>query len=382
MLLCRMGEGAGIVSRSICILVCCLLVAACGRTPAPAVARPATAERVVNVYNWYDYIDPGVLRKFESRYGIRVRYNVFDSNNTLESRLLAGHSGYDVVFPSGAYLESLVRAGVFQRLDRSRLPNWKNLDAQIMHRLSAHDPENAHAVVYTWGITGIAYDSARVGKLVPGGPPDSWSLLFDPRVASRLAGCGIGLYESPNVIVPSVLAWLGRPPDSESVQELDAAGAALLAVRPYIRKISTGSLVEDLATGELCVIIASNGDAMQARERTRIADNGVDVRFVIPHEGAVMWFDVAAIPADAPHPDNAYRFIDFLMDPDIAAQNSNAIHFPNGNAAAQRAVQPELANAAIFPQGELAGRLIPERARNESYTRLRTRMWTRFRTGK
>lgn len=336
----------------------------------------------MNVYNWYDYIDPGVLRKFQARYGIRVQYNVFDSNNTLEARMLAGHSGYDVVFPSGAYLESLVRAGVFQRLDRSRLPNWKNLDPRIMDRLAAHDPGNAHAVVYTWGITGIAYDAGRVGKLLPGETTDTWSLLFDPRTASRLAGCGIGLYESPNVIVPSVLAWLGRPANSESVDDLDAAGAALMAVRPYIRKISTGSLVEDLSTGELCLIIASNGDAMQARERASIANNGVNVQFVIPREGAVMWFDVAAIPADAPHVENAYRFINFLLDPAVAAENSNAIHFPNGNAAAQPAMQPELANSAIFPRGDLAARIVPERARSEAYTRLRTRVWTRFRTGK
>lgn len=371
-----------VVNRFACLVVCCLLLAACGRAPAPAAGQPLASERVVNVYNWYDYIDPGVLRKFEARSGIRVHYNVFDSNNTLEARLLAGHSGYDVVFPSGAYLESLVRAGVFQRLDRSRLPNMKNLDARIMDRLAAHDPGNAHAVVYTWGITGIAYDAARVNKLLAGGPADTWSLLFDAREASRLAGCGIGLYESPNVIIPSVLAWRGRPANSESVEDLDTAGAALMAVRPFIRKISTGSLVEDLSTGELCVIIASNGDAMQARERAHIAGNGVDVQFVIPKEGAVMWFDVAAVPTDAPHVDNAYRFIDFLMDPAIAAENSNAIHFPNGNAAAQPAMQPELANANIFPQGDLATRIVPERARSEAYTRLRTRMWTRFRTGK
>jgi putrescine transport system substrate-binding protein len=211
---------------------------------------------------------------------------------------------------------------------------------------------------------------------------DSWALLFDPRVAAHFADCGIGLYESPNVIVPSVLAWLGEPPGSEDVGKLERARQSLMAVRPYIRKISNGSLVEDLATGELCVIIASNGDAMQAQERTRIAGNGEQVRYSIPREGAVMWFDVAAIPSDAPHPGNAHRFIDFLLDPAIAAENSNAIHFPNGNAASQPSLQPELTNASIFPERELASRLIPERSKSEAYVRLRTRMWTRFRTGK
>jgi putrescine transport system substrate-binding protein len=360
--------------------VVCLLLAACGHSANPA-ATDAPEERVVNVYNWYDYIKPEVLRKFEARYGVRVHYSVFDSNNTLEAKLLAGHSGYDVVFPSGAYLESMIAAGVFRPLDKSLLPNLKNLDPAILRRLATHDPGNAHAVVYAWGITGIAYDEAKVRARLPGAPLESWSMLFDPRIAARLADCGIGLYESPNVIVPSVLAWLGEPPNSEDAGKLQRAQNALLAVRPYIRKISSGSLVDDLATGELCLIIASNGDAMQAQERTRIAANGLQVRYSIPREGAVMWFDAAAILTDAPHPGNAHRLIDFLMDPAIAAENSNAIRFPNANAASQRMLQPELTNAALFPAGELASRLIPERAKSEEYTRLRTRMWTRFRTG-
>jgi putrescine transport system substrate-binding protein len=359
----------------------CLLLAGCGHPSAPSHPDAAAEERVVNVYNWYDYIKPEVLRKFEARYGVQVHYTVFDSNNTLEARLLAGHSGYDVVFPSGAYLESMIAAGVFRTLDKTLLPNLKNLDPVIMQRLAAHDPGNAHASDYTWGITGIAYDEAKVRARLPQAPVDSWSLLFDPRVAARLADCGIGLYESPNVIVPSVLAWLGEPPNSEDPDKLARAQTALLAVRPYIRKISSGSLVDDLSTGELCVIIASNGDAMQAQERARIAANGMQIRYSIPREGAVMWFDVAAIPTDAPHPGNAHRLIDFLMEPAIAAENSNAIRFPNANAAAQPLLQPELTNASIFPSGELAAKLIPERAKSEEYMRLRTRVWTRFRTG-
>jgi putrescine transport system substrate-binding protein len=361
----------------------CLVCISCGNYVGSSVPPAAGAEeKVVNVYNWYDYIKPDVLRKFEARTGVQVRYNVFDSNNTLAARLLAGHSGYDVVFPSGAYLESLVAAGVFRALDKSRLPNLKNLDPTIMQRLAAHDPGNVHAVDYTWGITGMAYNEAAVRARVPQAPVDSWSLLFDPKVAARLADCGIGLYESPNIIVPSVLAWLGEPPNSEDPAKLERAQTALAAVRPYIRKISSGSLVDDVATGELCLIIASNGDAMQAQERTRIAANGIQIRYSIPKEGAVIWFDAAAVPVDAPHPDNAHRLIDFLMDPAIAAENSNAIHFPNGNAASQPMLQPDLTNAAIYPKGELASRLIPERAKSEEYARLRTRMWTRFRTGK
>jgi len=373
------------MTRGLQIALGCLILAGCGRAAPPSAgtpAVPALEEPVINIYNWFDYVKPGVLRQFEARTGIKVHYNVFDSNNTLEAKLLAGHSGYDVVFPSGAYLESLGQAKVFRALDKSQLSNLGNLDPALMAQLAAHDPGNEHAVIYAWGITGIAYDEAKVRARLAAPPPDSWALLFDPKVASRLASCGIGLYEAPNVIVPSVLAWLGQPPNSESAEALELAQQALLAVRPYIRKISSGSLVDDLATGELCVIIASNGDAMQADERTRIAANGVKVHYVIPREGAVLWFDVAAILADAPHPANAHRFIDFLMDPAIAAENSNAIHFPNGNRAAQPLMNPELANARIYPDHELASRLIPERSKSESYVRLRTRMWTRFRTGK
>jgi putrescine transport system substrate-binding protein len=365
----------------ICTALTCFALASCGRSGSPSQQRAAAEEKVVNIYNWFDYIKPEVLRKFEVKYGVQVRYNTFDSNNTLEARLLAGHSGYDVAFPSGAYLESMISAGVFRPLDKSKLPNLKNMDPAIMQRLTAHDPGNEHAVVYAWGITGIAYDEAKVHARLPQAPVDSWSLLFDPKVAARLADCGIGLYEAPNIIVPSVLAWLGEPPNSEDRGKLERAQNALMAVRPYIRKVSSGSLVDDLATGELCVIIASNGDAMQAQERTRIAGNGEQVRYSIPREGAVMWFDVTAVLADAPHPGNAHRFIDFLMDPAIAAENSNAIHFPNGNAASQPSVQPELTNTAIFPKQEIASRLIPERPNSEEYVRLRTRMWTRFRTG-
>ena len=369
----------------ICAGMMCLVLAGCGRSGAPsrpgAGAAPPAEEKVVNIYNWYDYIKPEVLRKFEAKYGVQVRYNTFDSNNTLEAKLLAGHSGFDVAFPSGAYLESMITAGVFRTLDKSRLPNLKNMDPAIMQRLAVHDPGNEHAVVYAWGITGIAYDDAKVHARLPQAPVDSWSLLFDPKVASRLADCGIGLYEAPNIIVPSVLAWLGEPPNSEDAGKLERAKNALMAVRPYIRKVSSGSLVDDLSTGELCVIIASNGDAMQAQERTRIAGNGEQVRYSIPREGAVMWFDVTAVLADAPHPGNAHRFVDFLMDPAIAAENSNAIRFPNGNAVAQALMQAELTNSAIFPREELASRLIPERPKSEGYVRLRTRMWTRFRTG-
>ena len=368
---------------AVCLLAA--LVASCGRSPDSVVAaakRQGNNEPpVLNVYNWLEYIKPEVLRKFETQYGIKIHYDTFDSMGVMEAKLLAGHSGYDVAFPSGAYLERLVAAGVFRPLDPAKLPNLANMDPEIMQRLAAHDPDNAHAIPYAWGITGLAYDAAKIKARLPNAPVDSWALLFDPVVVSHFADCGIGLYESPQIIVPSALAWLGLPPNSEDEALLKRAQAVLMAIRPYIRKITNGSLIEEIASGQLCLIIASNGDAMQAQERVRIAKNGLDIRYSIPREGAVIWVDSAAILADAPHPANAHLFLDFLMDPAIAAENTNAIHFPNANAAAQGMVRKELTNAANMPDPQIAARLIPERAKSDAYVSMRTRMWTRFRTG-
>jgi putrescine transport system substrate-binding protein len=358
------------------------LLGGCGASTATHTADSASsAERVVNVYNWYDYIKPEVLKQFQTQTGITVHYSVFDSNETLAAKLLAGHSGYDVVFPSASYLQMLQQAGAIGTLDRARLPNLVNMDPALMRELARHDSGNAHAVVYAWGITGFAYDEAQIRSRLPGAPVDSWAMLFDPKVAAHFADCGIGLYESPAVIVASVLAWLGERPDTEDPKALERAGAALMAVRPYIRKIGSDSLVAQLAEGDLCLIIAANGDAQQVRDRVRIAGSNRVIGYSIPREGAVMWIDTAAIVADAPHADNAHRFINFLMDAQVAAQNANAIRFPNGNAASQPLVQPQLTNAAIYPHDAQATRLIPERLGSDAFVRLRTRMWTRFRTG-
>lgn len=358
-----------------------LSLAACDRIQPGTAPTLADDGQVVNVYNWYDYIDPQTLRDFEAQTGIHVRYDLFDSNNALEAKLLAGRSGYDVVFPSAAYLQRMVKAGVFRKLDKPQLKNLANLDPAIMQRLSAYDPGNEYAVVYTWGITGFAYDADKIRARLPNAPTDSWSMLFDPKIARQLADCGIGLYESPYVIFPSALAWLGEEPNSEDPRALERAAEALQAVRPHIRKITEGSLVEDLATGELCLVIASNGDAKQIVDRARAAGRKAQIEFSSPREGAVMWFDVAAIPADSPHPRNAQRFIDFLLDARIAAANSNVTGFPNGNASSQPLLKPELRNAQIFPDPARAARLFPELPKSEDYVRLRTRAWTRFKTG-
>lgn len=358
-------------------------LAALGATSLSACARhdAARTEAVVNLCNWYDYLAPEVLREFEQRTGIVPRLDTFDSNQTLEAKLLAGHSGYDVVFPSAATLQRLAGAAVFQPLDRTRLPHYPNLDPVFLAKLADYDAGNRLALPYAWGITGIGIDAARVRERLGSEPPDSWALLFDPATLARLESCGVGFYESPTTIVPSVLAWLGLAPTGGDVDALERAGAALVAARPHIRKVSQGSLVEDLATGELCAIVASDGDVRQAQQRARTAGRDVELRFVAPREGATLWFDVAAIPADAPHPGNAHRFLDFLLEAAPAAANSAAIGFPNANAAAQPLLPAGLTNAVLTPAGEAARRLFPETSHDDAYVRRRTRLWTRFRTG-
>lgn len=368
--------------RALSTLAAVALLPGCGRRAADgrAVDGPAAEEPVVNLYNWYDYFGADVLTAFEAATGIRARYDTFDSNQTLEAKLLAGRSDYDVVFPSAATLQRLSAAGAFAALDRSQLPNYPNLDERFLARLAPYDPGNRLALPYAWGITGLGIDVARVRALAPDAPLDSWSLLLDPRITARLSSCGIGVYESPTTIFPSALAWLGLPPHEEDPAALARAGEALLAARPSWRKVTQGSLVEDLSTGELCVVLASDGDVRQARERARLAGREVDLRFVGPREGATLWFDVAAIPADAPHPRNAHRFLDFLLRADTAAANSRAIGFPNGNAASQPLLPEALRNATLFPEGDAAGALFAEIDHGHDYVRERTRWWTRVRT--
>lgn len=363
--------------RSALALLAAGALTSCGRRGADR-----ESERVVNLYNWYDYLAPQVLEDFTARTGIAVHYETFDSNQTLEAKLLAGSSGYDVVFPSAATLRRFGRAGVLQPLDRTQLPHLGNLDPLFVQRLADYDVGNRLALPYTWGITGLGIDVARVRALLPEAALDSWSLLLDPAQAARLAACGIGLYDSPTIVFPSTLAWLGLAPTADDPLLLDQAGAALDAIRAHVRKVTQGSLVEDLGSGELCVVIASDGDVRQARERARLAGRNVELQFVAPREGATLWFDVMAIPIDAPHAANAHRFIDFMLEAAPAAANSAAIGFANGNAASQELLPVELRNATLFPTGAAASRMFAEIDHDEAYVRRRTRLWTRFRTGR
>jgi len=370
-------------------LFAAVAIAACGRAPqepaasSAAPAAPAAEEKLLNVYNWSDYIDPAVIERFTQETGIEVRYDVFDSNEVLETKLLTGNSGYDVVVPSAYFLERQIQAGVFRKLDRSKLPNLANLDPDLVQRAARHDPGSEHAVVYMWGTTGIGYDAAKVAKLMPGAPVDSWSLVFDPAVVSKFKDCGVSVLDDPTDMVGTVLLWLGKDPNSQSAEDLALAEEKLLAIRPYIRTIHSSQYIEDLANGEICIAVGYSGDMLQARDRAAEAGKPVDVRYSIPKEGALLWFDTLAIPADAKHPGNAHAFIDFLMRPDVAAANSDFVNYANANAAATPLVNEALRNdPAVYPTAEVKARLQPNLTKSEEFTRLLNRSWTRFMTGK
>jgi len=368
------------------VLLASLVLGGCGRQPEPAGPQadvPAGEEKVLNVYNWSDYIDPAVIEAFQAETGIQVHYDVFDSNEVLETKLLAGNSGYDVVVPSAYFLERQIQAGVFRKLDRELLRNLRNLDESLQASIASHDPRNEHGVIYMWGTTGIGYDAAKVAAIMPDAPTDSWDLVFDPAVVSKFKDCGVSFLEDPTDMVGTMLLWLGKQPNSESAADLQLAEEALLKVRPYIRTITSAQYIEGLANGEFCVVVGYSGDVLQARDRAAEAGQDRDIRYVIPREGALMWFDTLAIPADSAHPRNAHAFIDYLLRPEVAAANSNYVNYATANSAALDQVSEELrADHGIYPTPEVKERLQPNLAKSAEFTRELNRAWTRFVTGR
>ena len=370
-------------------LVMATALVACGKKTqeAPAEAAQATApaaaeEKVVNVYNWSDYIDPAVLEQFTAETGIKVNYDVFDSNEVLETKLLAGNTGYDVVVPTAAFMERQIKAGVFRKLDRSKLPNYGNLDKDILERVALHDPGNEHSVNHMWGTTGIGYNEGKVQAIDPNAPLDSWNLVFDPKWAAKFKDCGISVLDAPSEIVSAILAWKGKDPNSQNPDDLKLAEDVLTSIRPSIRMIHSSNYIDALANGELCVVVGWSGDVLQARDRAAEAGQGNVIKYNVPKEGTIMWFDMYAIPADAPHPDNAHAFINFMMKPEVSAANSNFVNYASGNAAALPMVDESVRNdPGIYPPPEVKAKLFPDLAESEDFTRLLNRAWTKFTTG-
>ena len=367
------------------------LLSACGGgkpaadqgAPAGAAESAATgAGKTLNLFIWSDYLAPATLSDFEHQTGVTVHAAYYDSNETLETKLLAGSSGYDVVVPTASYFERQIKAGVYLTLDKSKLPNLKNMDPQLMSRVAMHDPDNAHGIIYMWGTNGIGYNEKMVTALLPDAPLDSWRLVFDPAVASKVAKCGISVLDSPAEMMRAVLNYLGKDPNSQKPEDVQVAEATLLKIRPYIRNINSSEYIEALANGDLCVAVGYSGDVLQARDRARDANKGIDIKYVVPKEGSIIWFDMLAIPKDAPHREAAYAYLNYIMEPKVIADISNFKRYANANLASQPYVLESVKDdPAIYPPPLLREKLAVQLADSPEQTRVITRMWEKFKTG-
>jgi putrescine transport system substrate-binding protein len=346
------------------------------------IASSAFAEEV-RVYNWSDYIDEELLTKFESETGIDLIYDVFDSNEVLETKLLAGGSGYDVVVPSGTFLQRQIQAGAFQKLDSAKLSNAGNMWDEIQARTDQYDPGGEYSINYMWGTTGIGYNIGKVEEALGADAPlDSWSLVFDPANMEKLADCGVHFLDAPSEMIPAALLYIGEDPDSHDPEVIAKAEAVYAAVRPYIRKFHSSEYINALANGEICVAVGWSGDVFQAQYSAAEAENGNEIDYSIPVEGAQMWFDQMAIPVDAPNPDAAHKFMNFIMDAQNSAAATNYVWYASGNKAAQEFIDPEILEyPAVYPDAATLANLFTTRPYDARVQRVVTRMWTKIKSG-
>jgi putrescine transport system substrate-binding protein len=372
-----------------------LAVAGCSRRDAAPTAAPNQAAQVttassisdegkiLNIYNWANYIDPSVIPAFENEYGIKVNYDVFDSNEVLETKLLAGRSGYDLVVPTASFMQRQIQVGIYQKLDKALLPNLKNLDAGLNRDVELNDPGNQYGVIYFWGTSGVGYNEDQIEAAMPNAPIDSFAMLYNPGVVKNFKDCGVSILDQPDEVVETVLLYLGKDPNSESLQDLKAVETVLLSIRPYVQYIDNLTYTERLANGEICLALAWNGDIGQARSRAREADRNTRFGYILAKEGAMMYFDMLAIPADAAHPKNAHLFINYLLRPEVAAKNSSAVHYAVSNAAAYKLIDHAVHDDRTIYLSDLQrAQLHPMAAHSLSYMRELNRSWTRFKTGR
>src|SRR5271163_2453220 len=347
-------------------------------------AHAQAAERTVNFYNWSSYMAPGVLEDFTRETGIKVIYDTFDANETLETRLLAGKSGYDVVVPTAYFLQRQIKAGVFQKLDKSKLPNLANAWTVVTARLATYDPDNQYAANYMWGTTGIGYN-VKMAETILGSHAaiDSWDIVFKPENLAKFKECGIHMLDSADDIFPAALGYLGLDPNSTKPADLEKAAELVRKIRPYVRKFHSSEYLSALATGEICLAVGWSGDILQARSRAAEARNGISVGYAIPKEGAQMFFDNLSIPADSKNVNEAYELINFLYRPDIAARNSNFLSYANGNLASQKLLDPKiLGDKNIYPDDAMLAKLFVITARDPATQRIINRLWTKVKTGR
>ena len=343
----------------------------------------AAEEKVVNVYNWSDYIGEHTIADFEKETGIKVRYDVYDSNETLEAKLFAGKSGYDVVSPSSGFLGRQIKAGIYQKLDKSKMPNLAGLDPELMKRLEPVDPGNQYATIYAWGTVGLGMNIDKIKQRMPDAPIDSLDLIFKPENAKKFADCGIAMLDSPTDIIEVMLNYLGKSPYSDKKADIDAAEKALLAIRPYVKYFHSSRYIDDLVNGELCLVLGWSGDVFIAAGRAEEAKNNVHLEYHIPKEGTQIFFDTLAIPKDAPHPENAMAFINYTLKPEVEAAFTDFVKYPNAVTASIPLIDKDItADKAIYPPPEIMAKLFPDKIASPALDRLRTRAWTRVKTGK
>jgi putrescine transport system substrate-binding protein len=368
--------------KTLTVMLAAAVLAACGGKDGQATADAPS--KTLNVYNWSDYIAEETIPNFEQQSGVKVTYDVFDSDEMVETKLLAGSSGYDVVVPSLSFLGRQIQAGVFLPLDKSKLPNLKNLDPKMLERIALQDPGNQYAVPYLWGTSGIGYNVDKI-KAIFGDTAvtGSWDVVFKPENAAKLKDCGITVLDTPSELIPIALNYLGEDPHSFDPATIDKAAALLKSIRPYIRNFHSSSYINDLANGDVCLVVGWSGDIIQARDRAAEAGNGVNVAYSIPKEGAPQWFDMLAIPKDAKNVDNAYAFINYLLDPKVAAANTNYVTYPNPVPASRPLVEKSIADdPTIYPPADVDAKLFTFAVLPPEVDRQYTRIWTELKTGR
>ena len=347
-----------------------------------AVASQATPA-VVNIYNWSDYIAEDTLAEFQQASGIKPVYDVFDSNETLEGKLLAGNSGYDVVVPSNHFLSRQIKAGVFQKLDKSRLPHWNNLDPQLLERLQANDPGNQYAVPYLWGTNGIGYNVAKIREVLGIERIESWDVLFEPENLAKLKACGVSFMDSADELYPAMLNYMGLAPDSTRIKDYKDAERKLQALRPHITYFHSSRYISDLANGNICIAFGYSGDVFQAISRAEEAGNGIELAYVVPREGGNLWFDMLSIPADAKNVEQAHAFIDYLLQPQVIAAVSEYVGYANANTQADALMDEQVRqNPSIYPSAAVQQRLYVSSELPPEVMRWITRSWNKLKSGR
>ena len=339
-------------------------------------------EKVLNIFTWPDYIGPNTIEDFEREYGIKVNYDTYDSTEMAEARLLAGRTGYDVVDHAERYSARLIPIGVYQPLNRAKLTNWKNLDPEILAKLQTADPGNRHGVPYMWGTTGFTYNVRMIRERMPDAPLNSGDMIFKPEIARRFADCGISFLDEPTDVIPMAMLYLGRDPNSVDEKDLADVEKLLKSVRPYIRYFSSAKMLIDLPNEEVCIAMSWSGDYAQAMYRAEEAGRPVQLAYTIPREGTLAWFDLWFIPADAPHPENALLFLNYMLRPQVIADCSNEIRYAAPNVPAMALLDPEVRDdPAIYPPEDIRRGMHVAALHDPRLERLRSRLWSRVKTG-